>query len=108
MNAGPIEPDVVELELMPLLAGRSNVHGTATCLPELDEFEPSEAEAVELVLEVELPVAEVPDVPELFSEMIAKSTFPAAELMTTSWIVPNVSPEEDCRLELLSLLAWIS
>jgi len=105
VNVGPIPPEVVELELEELeleLDARSKVHGTAICLPELEELE---APGVELVLELELLVL---DDPELFRDRIAKSTFPELGLMTTSWIVPMVSPDEPCTLELFSLLAWIS
>jgi hypothetical protein len=49
-----LEADVVELELVPLLLpdmeGRSNAHGTATCLPPV-----ADAPELELPGEVELP-----------------------------------------------------
>lgn len=106
VKVGPIEPDVVELLELALeleLEGRNRVQGTATCLPELAELELSDV--VALVLEAELlPLLD----PELFNERMAKSTLPDPGLMTTSWIVPSVSPEEPCTLELFSLLAWIS
>ena len=79
-----LPPEVVELEPVELeleLEARSKVQGTATCLPELDELEIPE---VELVLELELLVPELPELPELFRDRIAKSTLPEVGLMTTS------------------------
>jgi hypothetical protein len=99
---------------LPVLAGRSNDHGTATC------FVPPE---------VEVPVAEVGDVvpvlpeedplvslerlklvepPELLSEMTAKSTFPECGLIITSLIVPIISPDEDFTSALFNWLALTS
>jgi hypothetical protein len=103
VNVGPIDPEVEELldelpEIPPALDGFRRLHGTATCLPELED---------ELVADVLEEDVLAPDV-ELFSDRIAKSTLPEVGLMTTSWIVPNVSPDEPCTLELLNLLAWIA
>ena len=90
VNVGPIVPEVEEaLELeLPELDVRNSDHGTATCLPDaLEELDVSEAlvDAEDELLE---------PAPELFRERIAKSTFPELGLITTSWIVPSVSPEE--------------
>jgi len=98
----PIVPE--ELEAVLLLEaeddeGRNKLHGTATCFPEDDNPDAGEVLEVEEVLEL------VPTVPELLNERIAKSTRPEAGLMITSLIVPRFSPEEDCTLQLLSLLA---
>lgn len=88
VKVGPMEPEVddVGLELEPELEARSKLHGTATCLPELDDVEAPGL--VANALEVEL------DPAELFKEITAKSTLPEFGLMMTSWIVPRVSPEE--------------
>jgi hypothetical protein len=100
VKVGPIDPEVEEVlleelpEIPPELDARKRLHGTATCLPELED---------ELVADV------LEDVePELFSDRMPKSTLPDVGLITTSWIVPNVSPDEPCTLQLFSLLAWIS
>src|SRR5262249_41325907 len=105
VNVGPIDPEVdedVELELeleLPELEARSNVQGTAICLPEApDELAVSDA------LD-DADDEELLEPPELFSERIAKSTLPELGLMTTSWIVPSVSPEEPWTLQLFNLLA---
>lgn len=105
VNVGPIAPAVEELlDAVPELEGRRSVHGTATCLPELEEL-PDIPELVEdELVDDELPAAE----PELLNETMAKSTLPDVGLMMTSWIVPSVSPDEPWILELLSLLAWTS
>jgi len=91
--------------LAPMLAGCSNVHGTATCfVPPAVELvdEPAVAEAVD----------EVPVVPEegVFapSEMTAKSTLPDCGLIMTSLIVPTESPEEDFTSAPVNWLARIS
>jgi hypothetical protein len=87
VNVGPIAPEVdeeVPLELALELDAFKRLQGTATCLPDaLDELEVVD-EAEELL----------DPAPELFKERIAKSTLPELGLMTTSWIVPSVSPEE--------------
>jgi len=107
VNVGPIEPEVDDdeddpLELAPELDARNNCHGTATCFPEApDELDVSEV--LEDALEDELL-----EPPELLNETIAKSTLPELGLITTSWIVPRVSPEEPWRLQLFSLLACTS
>jgi hypothetical protein len=105
MNVGPIAPDVDELAVMleaPELDARSRLHGTATCFPELDRPEAvAEVDVLGVVGEL---VELVPAEP--LSEMIANSTFPELGLMIASWIVPSVSPDELCTLQLLSLLAW--
>ena len=90
VNVGPMEPEVddVELELEAELDARSKLHGTATCLPELDDVD-----ALGLVADV-LEVLEVLDAPEPFNEITAKSTLPEFGLMITSWMVPSVSPVE--------------
>ena len=80
-------------EIPPALDGRRRLHGTATCLPE-DELVADVVEGD--VLEVE---------PALFRETMAKSTFPEVGLMTTSCMVPSVSPDDPCTLQLFSLLA---
>jgi hypothetical protein len=103
VKVGPIDPEVEEVleelpEIPPELDARKRLHGTATCLPELED------ELVADVLEDVVPELE----PELFSDRMAKSTLPEVGLMTTSWIVPNVSPDEPCTLQLFNLLAWIS
>src|SRR5690349_12817931 len=101
VKVGPMAPEVEEVleelpEIPPALDGRRRLHGTATCLPEVDD-ELVAADVVEDdVLELD---------PALFSETIAKSTFPEVGLITTSWMVPSVSPDEPCTLQLFSLLA---
>jgi hypothetical protein len=82
--------------LLPDMDGFNKLHGTATCLPELDE--------VSLVLAAEL-VGDVPDAddePAPLREMTANSTRPELGLIMTSLIVPRPSPDEDCTCELLS------
>jgi hypothetical protein len=109
VNVGPIDPDVEELldvlpEIPPEVDGRRRVQGTATCLPELEDVPDMPG-----LVEDELVDDDVPELdPELFRDRIAKSTLPEVGLMMTSWIVPSVSPDEPCTLELLSLLAWTS
>src|ERR1051325_1280321 len=85
VKVGPMDPDVEELldappEIPPELDARSRLHGTATCLPEVEEA-PEMPELVEGVLEdgetLELE-------PALLRDRMAKSTLPEAGLMTTS------------------------
>jgi hypothetical protein len=92
-------PEVEEVldelpEIPPALDGRRRLHGTATCLPE-DELV-ADVVVEDDVLELD---------PALFRETMAKSTFPEVGLITTSWMVPSVSPDEPCTLQLFSLLA---
>jgi hypothetical protein len=67
--------------------GRSNIHGTATCLP-----------AVEVVLVLPGEVAAVLEAPPApaapLNAMTAKSTRPEAGLMMASLMVPISPPEE--------------
>jgi hypothetical protein len=89
VNAGPIAPAVDEDVLLELaLAGRNRIHGTATSFPEA----PGELDVSD-VLDVAEDELLVP-APELLSEIMAKSTLPELGLITTSWMVPSVSPEE--------------
>ena len=99
VKVGPMAPEVEEVldelpEIPPALDGRSRLQGTATCLPE-DEL------VADVVVQDDVPELD----PALFSETIAKSTFPEVGLITTSWMVPSVSPDEPCTLQLFSLLA---
>jgi len=105
----PAPAAVVEL---PVLAGCSSVHGTATCF-----VPPAVALADELAVpEVceEVPVVPEEGVLELVelvdppSERIAKSTFPEFGLIMTSLIVPTDSPDEDFTSALVNWLARTS
>ena len=111
-------PEVIP-ELEPELAGRSKLHGTATCLPELEvelvapseELVPLEVVPLELVPLVLLPGEELaPEelVPDEFSEMIAHSSLPEVGFAMTSLIVPSVSPEVDCTCEPVNWLTLTS
>ena len=107
--SGPVPAAVVEL---PVLAGCSSVHGTATCLVPLavaladESAVPEVCEEVPIVPEVGvLELVEPVDPP---NEMIAKSTFPEFGLMTMSLIVPIESPDEDFTSALVNWLARTS
>lgn len=117
-----------ELELELELLGFSKAQGTAICLPaplevglvdpsvpELPELDVPELEVPELLVPLlELPGEELApeeplELPELpLSERIAHSNRPEFGLMITSLIVPKVSPEVDCTLAPVNLLAGSS
>ena|SRR5256885_2232824 len=83
------------VEVPPMFAGRSKVHGTATCfVPPAVEVPPGDVGEVVPVLPEEDVLAPVAPV-EPLSESTAKSTFPECGLMITSLIVPSESPDED-------------
>ncbi len=126
---------LLELELELPEEGRRSIHGTATCLPLLEERLLPELldSPEELPLGLELPPEEVPRLlpellelfnpllllpeelplglvlpPELpleFSDMIAKSIRPEVGLIIVSLIVPRVSPEDPVTLAPISWLA---
>lgn len=113
--------EVLDAPELPELLGRSKLHGTATCLPEL-ELEPlvpsEELVPLELVPLVLLPGEELPPeelllgdeelapeelLPgdelapeEELSEITAHSIRPEVGLAMISLMVPSVSPEVDC------------
>lgn len=101
-----------------IAAGRSNIHGTATCLLlELDEVsveepvDPGEVEVVPLdPLEPVLlpPELLAPPLAALLSESTAKSIRPDAGLMMVSLIVPNSVPEEPATVAPVNWLARTS
>jgi hypothetical protein len=105
------------VELLPVLADFSSDQGTATC------FDPPEVELEVADVGEVVPVLPEEDVlsslelveplrllelSEPFKESTAKSTFPEVGLMTTSLIVPIVSPDEDFTSALVNWLALMS
>jgi hypothetical protein len=105
---------VLGLELLPDIAGLSKLHGTATCLPELEDVSLVLVDGVvndglvDDELEDGLVDDDELDEPELLSEITANSTLPEFGLMMVSLIVPRLSPDEDCTEQLLSCDARIA